>query len=77
MIPRLASDLADDNPPWDGQYFVRTVSGRVLWETARHTSRGGSIRLMRLDNQSLRVYRTYVAPNTPMILVPKTPQILR
>lgn len=65
-----ASGFAD-RQDWDGRFFLVSVGGKVLWETAAHTSRGDSIRLMRLDNKTLRVYRVYVPLDYGMKLVEK------
>jgi hypothetical protein len=66
-----AFSLAEPPQSWDGKYFVAFQNGRVLWETCEHTSRGASIRLMRLDNETLIAHRAYVKPTQPMRLVRK------
>lgn len=56
----------------DDHYF-RLAGKRetVVWEAARHTSRGGSVRLMRLDNRTLKVSRRYVPLSARMVCIPK------
>ncbi len=50
-------------------HYIATLHGRAFWETAYHTRRGGSIRLMRLDNETLTAHRSYVRLDAPMRLV--------
>jgi len=57
---------------WDEDFYISTATGKVRWEAVSYTNRGGSIRLMRLDNEKFRAYRAYVPLDTPMRLVPKT-----
>ncbi len=67
-----AADAAEMHALSDDHYFK--LAGKrdsVEWETARHTSKGGSVRLMRLDNLTLRVSRRYVPLNARMICIPK------
>jgi len=67
-----ASEAAEMHALNDDHYF-RLAGKRetVAWETARHTSRGGSVRLMRLDNRTLKVSRRYVPLSTRMVCIPK------